>query len=1121
MSVKAHFFNNPSNPLIAMALLFFSLGIGSHLAGQTIVTGEISGTVTDPAGMIVVNTAVTATSEAYGDERKATTDAQGQFRISLLPPGVYNLAVTAPGFAKAQARVNVSLGQVTAAPIKLSLEQTTEVVEVTEQAPLLQGDNANSTTNFNSAQLSSLPTPGNDMTAYAFLAPGSTVSTGGGYGNFSSFGMPGTSNLFTINGSDNMDPYLNLNNSGASNLTLGSNELQEAVVVTNGYTGQYGRQAGAQVNYVTRSGSNEFHGNASWWWNGSKLNANDWFNNAQETSRPHAVSNQWAASAGGPIKKNKLFFFVDNEGLRYVLPSGGPIYIPTTAFSTYVLNNIKATNPSALPFYNTIMNLYAGASGAGRATNVTPDVDPALGCGDFSGGGFGTTLPCARQFQSTVNNLNTEWLFAARVDYNISSTDRVYFRFWTDHGVQATGTDAINSAFNANSVQPSYTGQVGYTKTFGANSVNDLRLSGLYYSAIFGPPDLAASLAVFPTTMGFTDGLFSQLGGGANPSGTGNNNYPQGRNVGQWQIVDDYAWIHGQHQFKFGLNYRHDQVGDSSYGPGTSGFFNIASMTDFVNGTLGNGSTYAQSFTRIGSEKISFFSAGFYAQDQWKMTSRLTLTAAIRFEVAGNPSCARNCFAGLTVPFEDLNHSASQPYNSAIQLGMSNAFRNLGGFVPQPRFGLAYIVNDKTVIRGGMGLFADQFAGDLSSRFFTNTPNVASFTTTSGVIAPGVPGSAFANVANSNAALQAGFANGATLAQLQAAVPGFAVPNLYTQANNFNVPRYVEFNAEVQRQLTSKITLSVNYTGNLGRDEINQNPFLNAYSTTGFGGLPKTPADARFGQILQLYSTSHSNYNGLVTSVKYRITNSLVGQLNYVYSRAMDECSNNCLGRFNLLTSPSYRYQFNPTGPDAQNYGPADYDVRNSFNASYVWSVPGKYQNSVMRVALGGWTVSGTFLVHSGYPFSVVNSGLRSAYIKNSSGVATISVLADWLGGNASTSCTTPNVPCFSASEFQSRANQSDFGNLARNSFRGPGYFDTDLNVNKVFVLKERFRFIIGANFFNILNHPNFDLPVNNVALGNFGTIISTVSPPSSPYGSFTGSAVSGRVIQSNLKFVF
>ena len=174
-----------------------------------------------------------------------------------------------------------------------------------------------------------IPNPGQDITNLALTATGVSVSTGAGYGNFSANGMGGTSNLFTVNGADYNDPSNNLANTGASNMALGTNELQEATVVLNGYTGEYGRAAGANLNYSTKSGTNQFHGNAVWYWNGTKLNANDWFNTGQP--KEHAVSNQWAGSIGGPVIKNKLFFFFNTEGSRYVLPGGGgTIYVPTT-----------------------------------------------------------------------------------------------------------------------------------------------------------------------------------------------------------------------------------------------------------------------------------------------------------------------------------------------------------------------------------------------------------------------------------------------------------------------------------------------------------------------------------------------------------------------------------------------------------------------------------------------------------------------------------------------------------------------------------------------------------------------------------------------------------------------
>jgi outer membrane receptor protein involved in Fe transport len=1093
-----------------------------QLGAQSILTGDIAGRVLDPSGAGVPNVSLTATGEAFGDARTATTNSQGAYRFALLKPGAYVIKVSAKGFAEMQIRANSALGQVSTVDVNLSVASQSTLVEVTAETPILQNENANMAVSLNTAQLENLPVGGGDMVAYAYSAPGVTMSTGAGYGNFTSFGLPGTSNLFTVNGSDYMDPYLNLNNSGASNLSLGANEMQEVAIVTNGYTGQYGRQAGAQVNFVTKSGANAFHGNAMWGWNGTKLNANDFFNNSSDTDRPHAVSNQWATSVSGPIKKNKLFFFWDYEGLRYVLPSGGPVFIPTTDFANQVIKNLTATNPAAVPFYNQAFNLYNNSSGVARAVPVTQADDPTdlkagsgLGCGDLTGsfGAYGITIPCARKFQASVNNLNTEWLSAEKVDWNATDKDHLYFRAWTDRGVQATATDPINSGFNANSNQPQWSTQLGYNRGISATQVNDLSLSGFYYSALFGPPNINAALAIFPTTWAFGDGLFSNMGGALS-------SYPQGRKVSQWQIIDDYSYIHGKHELKAGINLRRNDVGDYAFGPGTSGLVSFNSMTDFFNGSLVNGSTLAQTFTKIGAEHIGFYSLGLYAQDQWKVRPNLTVTLALRFDRFSNPNCARNCYARPNSTFEALAHDATQPYNAAIQTGIYEAFKNLDSIVTQPRLGVAYTTHTKTVIRGGIGLFGDQFQGNLNTRFFTNVPNVISFTGTSGVAVPGVAGSAYSALAASNAAFQSGFASGATVAQLKTAVPGFTLPNLNTQVDNFHIPRYAEWNIEVQQQITNNVTVSADYVGNHGWNEYNQNPWLNAYSTQGFGGLRTAPVDTRFGEILQLTSEGHSNYNGLTSSVRVRM-HSFTGSLNYTWSHNLDTCSNNCLGRFNLGTAPSLRYQPSPAGVDTA-YGNADYDIRHSLTANYLYNVPAPFDNKILKNTLGGWTVAGSFMAHSGYPYSVSNTLLRSTYIKNSSGAATIAMFPLFLN-SPQAECGGPDTACLTRSQFLTTAQQlnTGFAGQLRNAFRGPGYFDTDFSVNKNIAIWERARFTIGANFYNVLNHPNFDNPVNSLSSGSFGQILGTVGPASSAYGAFQGSAVSGRIVVLHARFDF
>lgn len=1109
----------------------------SALCAQTITTGDVTGTVTDPSGAVIPNATVTLTSVDNGQVRNVTANNAGSYRFSTLQPGSYQISASSPGLSFNPAKLTVNIGQVQTVNITLQPQSVQQTVDVTETVPLIQSDNANIATSFDSKQIANLPAPGNDMTAYAFTAPGVTLSTGGGYGNFSAFGLPGVSNLYTINGSDNMDPYLNLNNSGASNLTLGANEISEVAVVLNGYTGQYGRQAGANVNYVTKSGTNQFHGNAAWWYNDRVLNANDWFNNATGTPRPRAISNEWADSIGGPIKKDKLFFYVDNEGLRYVLPGGGaPVYVPTPDFASFVQSNIAANNPSAAGFYKNIFSLYNGAPGANRAVPLTSATDPQLGCGDLApldesgnpsapsdpnalaayNAGFGTTRPCASTFRSTVNNLNTEWLAAARVDYLLGSNDRLYWRYNTDHGVQATGTDPINSVFNANSVQPSYAGQMGWTHNQ-ASSVNQLLLSASYYVALFGPPNLKQALSTFPTTITFVDGLLNDMGGA-------DSSYPQGRKVRQWQLVDDYSFVKGNHTIGVGTNIRKNFISTYAYGPNTSGLVTINSMTDFLNGSLENGSLYSQAFSRIGAIPLTMYSAGFYGQDVWKVSPKLTLTLAIRFDRNSNISCSSGCFTELTgQPFAQAAHLSTAPYNAAITTGLKHAFPQVESVVPEPRIGFAYSPTRMTVLRGGFGIFSDLYQGLIADRLITNSPNVASFTTSSGTLSPGDPASVFATVANSAAAFQSGFASGATLAQLQASVPGFARPNFNTVQSKIHNPKFYEWNFEWQQELTNSLMFSANYVGNHGRDLNNQNLLANAYDAAGFAGLPTAARDPRFGEIRELTQNGWSSYNGLVTSLRFRVGSSLTANLSYTWSHALDTCSNECLTPFQFLTTVGLRYQVSPYGLKGLNYGSSDYDIRHSVNANYVYTVPSSFfGNRLAKSVLGGWTAAGTVFFHTGYPFSVVDSAIRSRQgVKNASGIATTTFLADYVGGPSSMSCTTPNVQCIDPALFAPATAQKNFGNISRNSFRGPHYFDTDLNLNRTFSLTERFKLLVGANFFNILNHPNFDLPDNNLASGTFGQIISTVSAPTSAYGSFVGSDVSGRIIQTQIKLTF
>src|SRR5208283_4767622 len=319
--------------------------------GQSLTTGDVNGTITDPSGAILTNVTLTLKSTETGETRTAATNSTGSYRFALVKPGNYTITAEATGFTKNERTVNVNVGQVGVIDIKMAVGSTSQTVEVTTAVPLVNTDNANLSTSFSANQIQNEPNGGNDLTYVAQTAPGVLMNTGQGYGNFSANGLPATSNLFTVNGENDMDPYLNLNNSGATNLTLGKNELQEATVITNAYSGQYGQQAGAQVNYVTRGGTNQYHGDVFYEWTGSSLDANDWFNNKFGVPRPFANNNEWGANFGGPIKKDKLFFFVDYEAIQYIVPSTQPVYAPTPAFAAATIANLQATAPAEVALY--------------------------------------------------------------------------------------------------------------------------------------------------------------------------------------------------------------------------------------------------------------------------------------------------------------------------------------------------------------------------------------------------------------------------------------------------------------------------------------------------------------------------------------------------------------------------------------------------------------------------------------------------------------------------------------------------------------------------------------------------------------------------------------------------
>jgi Carboxypeptidase regulatory-like domain len=1129
--------------LIFALLVSFLLILPSAAFAQSLTTGGIAGTITDPSGAAVQNATITLKNIATGVVTTGTSNATGAYRFSFLNPGNYAVTVNMSGFAAStQQTTNVAIGQATTVNVQLQVAAATTTVEVSGIGNVIQTENGNVSTTITPEIVANIPNPGNDLTYYVQLAPGATMNTQMGYGNTAVFGISATSNYFSVDGMSENDPFLNLSNSGATNLLLGTNDVQTASVVSNGYTGEYGTLAGANVNYVTKSGGNRVHGNAEYFWNGSALNANTWFNNNTATPKPFSNANQWAASIGGPIRKDKTFFFVDTEGLRLLIPTAVPVNVPSPQFEAATLSTIS---PAQVPFYTKLFNIYNSAPGASRAANVLPS-GGCDGSVTLAGG-----APCALMFNSNIHNLTTEWLLTGRVDQTFGPRDHAFIHFETDHGLQATYTDPLSPILNAQSTQPDYAGQIQWNHTVGANITNQFIVAGSWYSAIFEPPNLAAAINLMPYEVTFSAGQFYT------PGGTDYNTWPQGRNVTQYQISDDLAWQRGHHNLRFGVGFRRNDLTD--YTPG--GFFatiplaTFASQASFLNGSA---DTFQQAFATRPTQPLAVYNLGFYGQDEWAVRSNLKVTLALRLEHNSNPICVTDCFARLADQFSLISHDPTQPYNQAIRTGLHQALPNYQGVSWQPRIGFAWqpMGNGKTVVRGGGGIFADVFPGTLATSFDTNSPLKNTFVVPGGVggppVAPGVPGNQSSLAQLSNLAFVSGFNSGLNIGQIISTLPSsvpFSPPTIVNSAHRIKYPTYYEWNLEVQRALSNKMSVSANYVGNHGSNLAAFNPALNAFcnSTTltyqpslptctsslgisSFVGLPSTPPDQRFSTVSEVGNPGVSNYNGLVLAFTRSVATNFQVQASFTWSHALDDISNGGFLPFNFGTNTSVLSAQNPYNLKQYNYGNADYDARKQFNAAYSYQTP-KFHG--WRDAIGNWTVSGVFFYRTGLPFTAIDgtsTGLLGSY--NYGPALGLSLFANQLvpplscSSSAAFNSNGNNTPCMSSSDFTSPVGPGGvgaFGAARRNQIYGPDFFDTDLTVMKNFRVPhwESAQFQVGAQAFNILNHPNFDQPVGNIGNPQFGQSLLTVATPTSIFGSFLGANASPRALQIRAQLTF
>jgi Carboxypeptidase regulatory-like domain len=1140
-------------------LAVIALLVPGLIWAQSTTQGAIAGTVMDASGAVLPNITVNIKNLDKGFTASAATNSSGGFGFPLLSPGTYVVTVAGAGFKQFSEKTTVQVGETTTVNPKLEVGAAGTTVEVSGEAPLINVETADNSNAFDQNLVANIPNGGNDLTAVAYTSPGVVMNSAGGYGNFNVNGLPATSNMFVVDGENQMDPFLNLNNSGPTNLMLGKNSIQEATVVTDSVSGQYGQQAGAQVNYVSKGGTNQYHGNVEYQWTGRYLDANDWFNggiNGSTTPAPFANNNIWMASFGGPIKKDKLFFFVDTEGIRYIVPSTTTVQIPTADFLNDTIANLQSGGPVANGYNAASANTIATYQAAAKIWGATPGSGNSIGLGPSSCVDplYGVTVDtpasgsCFQNFTGSPALPAKETLLIGRFDWNITNRDRVFFRGDLDTGTQATYADPIDpAAFSAASYQPEYNNTLNWTHAFSGTATNQFIAALSYYRAIF-TEKTNGTTSPFPFSLYLSSPSAVTVSPVGLGSATGLNAlnfvFPQGRNVTQYQFVDDFAKVIGRHALKFGVNFRRYDISNFDQSELITPLV-FASMTDFFNGSA---SFYLQNnVEHNGVEPMNTGGIGIYAQDEWSITPRFKLTLALRGEHNFNPTCDINCFTMPVAPFGTIaNQGVNTPYDQALNTGRKDAFNSVQAVNLSPRVGFTWSPRDdsKTVIGGAFSILYDAFPAFITDSFvnvpyligvqqenvtFGGTPSTVSWGDPTG--GAGAVTAATANtIRNGNSALGIpSLSNGLTAAGLLAA--GGGLPSITGFPSELKTPQVQEWNLSVQQALDSKSKLMLQYTGNHGIHEAYPDGLLNAASadpTTGLpliAGLPATSPDGRFGSYTEWYSGAVSNYNGLTASYSRRMTAGLVLNAAYTWAHSLDEISNGGLLNYG---QDAIQTQINPLSLRANNYGNADYDVRHSFNANYVWTEPFHMENRVLSALLGGWMLSENFTTRSGVPFTVTDG---TATIGNASSA---SVLPAEVLGPAQQSCRNGYSACFNSAQFTSNSGVGlPFPTQMRNQYRGPNFFDSDVTVGKSFHATERLKMTIGMNVYNIFNRPNFQNP-NRVWSGSgcdaipaggnqpgCGFITGQAAPPTGPYGSFFQGLPAGREGQLQAKIEF
>ncbi|HEY7211972.1 MAG TPA: TonB-dependent receptor [Bryobacteraceae bacterium] len=1117
---------------IVAAVCAITLVFAAHAWAQGGGNAAITGTVTDPTGAVVVGANVSVTQEMTQVKRTAVTNQSGQFNVPSLPPATYHVAVEAPGFKSFAQDLTLLADQIGDLPIRLSLGQATETISVEATSAIINTVTPVLSQVIDRARVVELPLNGRNAADLTLLVPGAVNANGHGVQQGSTKQIPGTESI-AVNGA--RPDQISYNLDGANNEDLMSNTnnpfpfpdaVQEFSVQTNSFDAQYGTNAGAVVNVVTKSGTNSWHGDAFEFLRNREFNARNFFANTVDPLK----RNQFGGTAGGPIRKDTTFLFLGYQGTRIrTLNNAQNTILPTPANMQGDFSNYLSTDSSINP-KGKVVHIVDPATGLPYPGNVGIPVSPVAAA-------MAQFLPISeaaangRITYGTANNQNFNE-GVARFDQIVRGQDKLYGRFYLDRYEAVPPYDGKNLlTIGTGSTVQTQNYAVGYTWVPGPRFVNETVLNFVRAASVRTQggnvpqfTDFGATVSQLPQSEGGIRG-FGIAGG---YFGVGN--FTDGRfirNIGE--IRNHAVWTYGNHTISFGGSFERDQsnIRNTDFENGNWQFTDDLTNLALAGFVMGHLHSFSQTSGNYSDQRQNV--VGLYLQDNWKARPNLSLTLGLRWEPQGvmkeiygrteqfRPDAYAAGVHSVVIPSAPAGlFFVGDTYNTwpVPETGQTADINNFA-----PRAGIAWTPfgSRKTVIRAGGGVF---YSSRLPGLFLNDASITQPFSLRADLVEPNAPNNLipFNNPVQSIPAFAAAFPERYVLSNVPPDVKFTAPVAVFSlePARKWVTPTLYDWNFTIEQQLRSDTLFQISYVGTRGvhlREDVDLNP-----RAAGIGTERSRPYQP-FSDILENQNNGMSNYNALQVNLEKRpggsnaILKNMTLLVNYTFSKAMDIALANNGGTTDVGSSKGSGMPYGNPFQGRFDTGPSDFDRTHRFVASFVWELPRLMgAHPAVRMLLGGWQWTGIVTHSSGDAITILAGTDQSKTNLGGDRAYFIGPLGQY-GGVAPESqrsgCGTGAcVPWLNTSLFALPA-VGTFGNVGKGAFRGPGItsFDTGLSKNFYPLASDSsLRIQLRGEFFNVLNHPIFNDPELNRNSGNFGGIRAAADP---------------RIIQLALKVFF